>query len=91
MLTYKIRLIIHEGCGLHVHARLVWFGLVCVRDRVRAGEFRKLVVLTNRDVAPLRSNTDLCETVCEESPGLHMEKFQLCCYALFLPILPIFG
>ena len=67
------------------------FGLVCVCDRVCAGEFRKLEVLTNRDAAPLRSNIDLCETVCEESLGLHMEKFQLCCYALFLPILPIFG
>ena len=70
-----------EGCGLRVHA-------VCVRER---SEFRKLEVLTNRDVAPLRSNIDLCETVCEESSGLHMEKFQLCCYSLFLPILPIFG
>ena len=85
------RLIIPEGCGLHVHVHLVWFGLVCFCDRVRAGEFRKLEVLTNRDVAPLRSNIDLCETVCEESSGLHMEKFQLCCYSLFLPILPIFG
>ena len=46
------------ACGTNFHLeRLVGDYLVCVLN-VYVQEFRELEVLTNRDVAPLRSSTD---------------------------------